>query len=807
MTECMLRQVVVVLILLLPGISFAQIVTVIDDETEEPLELVTITSENPEAFAVTNKDGQADISDFKGADEIYFRSLNYEWLATGYSVLKRSEYVIRMQRNEITLDKAIVSASRWGQNNKDIAERVVAISPRDVALQNPQTAADLLGSTGEVFIQKSQLGGGSPMIRGFSTNRLLYAVDGVRMNTAIFRSGNLQNVINLDAFAIEGTEVLFGPGSIIYGSDAIGAVMSFQTLSPHFTLTENTDVSGKAAFRYSSASNERTGHFDVNVGWKKWAMLTSFTSSDFGDLRMGKNGPDDYLNHFYVQRQDTNDVVIANPDPLVQRPTGYQQQNFMQKVRFAPTKEWDFEYGFHYSTTSNLPRYDRLIQTRNGNPRSSEWNYGPQKWSMNMVEIKHRKYTWLYDNMNIRLAYQSFQESRIDRDFNDPIRYTRVEAVDAYSANIDLQIEALPEFVVFYGAEVIYNDVTSSGSALNINTDSTFTSASRYPNAQWQSAGAYLTGKCNVTQKFIIEGGLRYNYYAIDADFSNNSDFVPLLLTDSRLSNASLTGSLGAVVNPSEKSSVSISAAMAFRSPNVDDIGKVFDSEPGAVVLPNDDLRAEVAYNAEINYSQIIGSAFKVDLSGFYTVLEDAMVRRPSTFNGLDSIFYDGELSQVQSIQNAAQATVYGANIGVELRLPWGFGVSARYNYQIGEEELDDGTLNPSRHAAPAFGVLRLNYKTGKITMQCYAQYVSERRFEDLPINEQAKPHLYASDANGNPYAPAWYTLNFKALYRANNLINVSAGIENLTDQRYRAYSSGITGAGRNFIISTSLNF
>src|SRR5690606_38343193 len=98
--------------------------------------------------------------------------------------------------------------------------KVVSISPQEVALQNPQTVADLLGEKSEVFIQKSQLGGGSPMIRGFSTNRVLISVDGVRMNNAIFRSGNLQNVIALDANAIQSTEVMLGPGSLMYGSDA-----------------------------------------------------------------------------------------------------------------------------------------------------------------------------------------------------------------------------------------------------------------------------------------------------------------------------------------------------------------------------------------------------------------------------------------------------------------------------------------------------------------------------------------------------------------------------------------------------------
>ena len=85
---------------------------------------------------------------------------------------------------------------------------------RDARLRNPQTTADLLGQIGSVFIQKSQMGGGSPMIRGFATNRVLMVADGVRMNNAIYRSGNNQNIISIDPFSLEDAEVIFGPGSI-----------------------------------------------------------------------------------------------------------------------------------------------------------------------------------------------------------------------------------------------------------------------------------------------------------------------------------------------------------------------------------------------------------------------------------------------------------------------------------------------------------------------------------------------------------------------------------------------------------------
>ncbi|MDZ7846950.1 MAG: TonB-dependent receptor plug domain-containing protein [Owenweeksia sp.] len=280
------------------SMSYAQTVTITDQQTEKPIEGVFLISESPQASTITNAKGQADISAFKEAENIQVRFLGYETKVLSFSQIQAVDFNIGMEPSKLNLDQVVVSATRWRQTSGNVPSKIISISPKEVALQNPQTAADLLGASGKVFIQKSQQGGGSPMIRGFATNRLIYTVDGVRMNTAIFRGGNLQNVINLDPFATESTEVLFGPGSVIYGSDAIGGVMSFQTLTPQLSLTDKPLITGKAVTRYSSANNEKTGHFDVNVGWKKWAMVTSFSTWDYDHLRQGSNGPNDYIKEF-----------------------------------------------------------------------------------------------------------------------------------------------------------------------------------------------------------------------------------------------------------------------------------------------------------------------------------------------------------------------------------------------------------------------------------------------------------------------------------------------------------------------------
>jgi hemoglobin/transferrin/lactoferrin receptor protein len=224
------------------------------------------------------------------------------------------------------LDEIVVSASRWCQQSQAQPVKVTRLSFDEANTFNPQTAADVLGLTGEVFIQKSQYGGGSPMIRGFATNRLLYSIDGVRMNTAIFRSGNIQNVISLDPFAIADSEVLFGPGAVGYGSDAIGGAMVFSTLEPRLANGKSPLVHGAATVRTAIASNELTAHVHAGVGWKRWALLTSLTYSSYGDLQQGTHGPEDYVMPYIVvpgfaADGTVDDRVIANVDKNKQTPS------------------------------------------------------------------------------------------------------------------------------------------------------------------------------------------------------------------------------------------------------------------------------------------------------------------------------------------------------------------------------------------------------------------------------------------------------------------------------------------------------
>lgn len=703
---------------------------------------------------------------------------------------------------EKTLGEVIVSVNKWEQKLNEVPNKIVKVNRYDILKNNPQTAADLLGQTGTVFIQKSQLGGGSPMIRGFATNRVLLVIDGVRMNNAIYRSGNLQNVISIDALSTETAEVIFGPGSLIYGSDAIGGVMDFHTLDARFSKDEKIVVKGSVLGRYSTANKENTLHADINLGWKKWSLLSSLSYSKFDDLKMGKNGgQDSYLRPEYVERINNKDSIVKNGDPRIQRFSGYDQLNFLQKIRFRPNEHWDLLYSFTHAKTGVAPRYDRLIQYRNGALRFAEWYYGPMLWNMHTLQILHSKKTSIYEDARLTVAYQDYKESRIDRSKANINRNRQVESVDAISANWDATKNA-GKGQLFYGLEYVHNKVGSFGERTNISTNVVTPMVSRYPDGStWSTTGIYGSYKINLHTKVTLTTGLRYSYNTLDATF--DTTFIKFPYKNAKLRDGALTGNAGLVFRPAEGWQLNGNISTGYRMPNVDDIGKLFESVPGNISVPNPDLTPEYAWNFEMGIIKTIPNKFRIELNGFYTILKNAIVRRPTTFNGSDSILFNGILSQVEALQNVAKATVSGFQASAEFYFTKSVSLQTHANWISGKEtdDINDEQV-PLRHAPPFYGSTSIRYRLKKIFVEASAQYNSEIENVKLAPSEQVKTDIYAKDADGKPYSPGWHTVNLKATYQLSKNLLVTTGWENITNQRYRPYSSGIVAAGSNFIIS-----
>jgi len=785
------------------ALSFSQIVTVVDNEDSKPISDVAVVNELAVKFTYTNRQGKADISSFENEPAVCFQHFTYERVCLSFEEIRKAGFQIRLDKKIFAFEEFVVSANRWEQNRNEVPNKISIVTRQETQLQNPQTTADLLGISDEIFIQKSQLGGGSPMIRGFATNRILIVVDGVRMNNAIYREGNIQNVISLDPALLESTEIIFGPGASVYGSDAIGGVMDFHTKNALFSTGKKIYIKADAYSRYSSANSEKTFHLDINLGGKRTAFFSGISWSDYGDLKMGSNNNESYLRKEYVQRIIGIDSVFLNRDPRVQKFSGYRQLNLLSKFRYRISDNIDLLLSCHYSGLSDVPRYDRLIQYKSGKLRYAQWYYGPQIWAMNSLQLNFSGKNKLYDKAKLIAAYQNYSESRHDRSLGNISLNEQFEKVNIISVNADFDKSFKKEDqLLFYGFEYVRNDITSEAQTRNILTGSKVPAGSRYPNGSniYSTFALYSGYKNNLSDAVTIITGLRYNYTGLSSTIADNS-FYNFPFTAFSIKNSALTGSAGLVVRLKNSLQLNLNAATGFRAPNLDDAGKIFDSAPGVVVVPNPGLKPEYAYNIDLGISKSFGEIFHLEITGFHTWLINAMIRHDFMFNGQTMITYNNQPSKVEAVTNAGSARAYGAHISFQSKVTGHILVKSSLNITEGKEE--DGS--PLRHAAPVFGAVHIMAEYTKFMADIYSNFNGARRFSRMPPSETEKPYLYATDNNGNPWSPGWFTLNIKLSYTISDRYIINGGIENILDNRYRPYSSGIAAPGRNFIISARI--
>lgn len=778
--------------------GFSQTITIRDNSTREPLEKALIQDKNNNQV-FTDAKGKANLSSLNKEDSIIIFSFGY----TLKKVKVTTETTIDLISKSVNLDEIVLSANRKSEHKIDVPYSIEIIKQKDIEFTNPATSGDLLSNTGQVFVQRSQAGGGSPSLRGFEANKVLLVIDGVRMNNAIYRGGHLQDVMTIDPNMLERTEVVFGPSSTIYGSDALGGVMHFYTKNAQFSTDEKMLVKANAMVRYASAAQEKTSHLDFNLGWKKIASMTNITFSDFGDVRSGSNKLTGYTNvwdrNYYQDRINERDTMIKNSDNNVQKGSGYSQVDIMQRFNIKTGQYMVHNLNFQYGASSFLPRYDRLNgDYKSGKFKFAENGYAPQKRLLAAYTLNYDGKTTISDNVKVILAYQKIDQDRITRNFQSLNRKTQQEDVTVLSANVDAFKLIKEKHEVRYGLEFTHNDVQSKASFKNISTNIETAADTRYAGggSTMTTFAAYASHAWEVSKQFVITDGVRYTNTSLSSKFTDTT-FFKFPFTTANQKNQALTGNIGFTWKLDNDYKVSILSNTGFRSPNVDDMSKVFESST-YVVVPNPTLKPEYTYNFEMGISKVLQGKYKFDLTGFYTNLTNALVVADFKLDGKDSAMYNGSMTKVKATQNADNAYIYGVSAGVQFDFNERVSFKSVLNYTYGRyisSNLD--TVIPLDHIAPLFGQTSLTYKAKGFDGEFFIRYNGKKTLADY--SPSGEDNLQYATVNG---MPAWFTLNIRLGANLTKNLRLNAACENLTDNRYRAFASGINAPGRNFIIS-----
>lgn len=802
-----MRVVVAVCLVLCTLGAFSQTITVKDHESNQVVVGAHVENVRTHKIQASDGFGRVVLEDYRHSDTLYISSVEHRRYIVYPDDLKYGK-LVRLYRKVNMVDAAEIIHPRPGRDVRvgDTPQTVAVLGAAEVKNKNPQTTAHLLEGSGQVLVQRSQMGGGSPIMRGFEASKVLLVVDGVRLNNAIYRSGHLQNAISIDNNVLQQAELVFGPNSVIYGSDALGGVIHFRTKDPIFAETDQEPhIFGGVVSRLSSANQEKTFHAHVGIGGTKVASLTSVSKSNFGDLKMGTvrdHGDETWgLIPYYASFEEGVDQSLNNPDPLVQRGTGYEQIDFLQKFSLKAGDKVDLSANFQFSTTTNVPRFDRLNDVRNGKVRWAEWYYGPQKRLMFAVQALVRDTTRIFDHVSITTAIQRIDEDRIQRRLGNATRSTQQEDVVVYSLNTDFEKRLKNGFQLNYGLEATHNDVKSTAFTFDLGTGEIGDSPTRYPNggATMSTGAFYATVNKDLNKnKVLVNAGARYSFASLQATFLPIG-FYSLPFEELIFANGALSGSIGIVWRPDSSWQVNVSLGSGYRSPNVDDFGKVREKD-GLVTVPNDFLTPEHAYNADLNITKaFFDKKLQVNAVGFYTLLRNAIVPRDYELNGEDSLFVEGEWARIQTNVNASSAYIYGYYVGVKTQITKNLSAQLNYNFTYGQET--EGDL-PMAHIPPVFGRAGAVYNTGKFRASVSSLFNGPKTLDRY--GPGSTDNIAEALESGTP---SWWTLNATTSYYIGDNIEAQFAVENILDKHYKVFASGISAPGRNFVIALRATF
>ena len=608
---------------------------------------------------------------------------------------------------------------------------------------------------------------------------------------------------------LDRTEVFFGSGSTQYGSDALGGVIYMKTRDPLFRNQKFGFVSANANFRYLSASNAVISNVNLELAGKRVAWLLSTTSSDFGDLRMGQRSNYSAWDTFglrknYVARINNRDTQLLNNDPFTQKGTAYKQDDIFSKLS-VKTGRLVHTLNVQLSKSPSVPRYDRLTDTSGGALRFTTWKYTPQSRSFmsytlqlpQSSKLKHR----------IILSNQQTEVGRVTRQYRNDNELTQQDKVRMSALNYDYQYDLIPSLQFQGGIELVQNDVNSKANQKNVATGVEASSNNtRYANGGAQTFSAALFTNAIWVIKpndFIIEGGFRFTHYQLQAKFSPDN-FLKLPYDKAEIRSLSPVYNLG-LTKKMDVDGLFFKASLAngFRNPNVDDMTKLFESVSGSkLVIPNRDLKPERTRTFDIGFRYDVAKN-SIEFGGYYTKISKLLMDRKSSYQGFDSLIYDGKLTPVYQMDNTAGGYVTGAYLAAKIKLVKNLYLNANYTTTYGRyRQTETSVWVPIDHIAPDHGKLGLRWISANWQCEAYMLFNGWKLRKDYsPSGEDNAQYAPGGQT------PSWQTYNFRTSWQVSELLTASFAAENLLDLNYRVFSSGMNAPGRNLSCSIKLAF
>ncbi|MFZ5981926.1 MAG: TonB-dependent receptor [Candidatus Zixiibacteriota bacterium] len=733
---------------------------IFDKLTREPIAGVSVRLSETSTGAISDSSGDFTLKQLpSGTLELRFTVVGYEASTVIVSPDDRRQQrmMVYLQPVDVPVDKITVTASRFAERTF-AAPTSVTITPKEKFKERTySTTAEVLREEPGVLVQKTTAAHGAPILRGLIGRYVLLLYDGIRLNRPTFRFGANQYLNTVDLESLSRIEVVRGPSSVMYGSDAIGGAINLipGALPPESSLLK---LVPSFASRYSSFDDGRSINVRLDGNYKKVSSTMGFSLKEFENLRAGRGVGE-------------------------QSPTGWKEFAFNGRLAYSLNARSYVNLDYLRVRQNDVPRYDKYVCGE-----FEGYIYDPQDRDLAAVTFTYEPRAFLH-SFKGNLSFQREIEGRTMRQTGASDTEIAEDKIVTWGGYAQASAVFHEDHWLSFGAEYYYDLVNSR--SLKVESGAIEAVRATYPDgSEYRSAGLFVKDEWSFNPCWKLTGGVRFSWVGIDSPLEEPFDRLKQDFYD-------LTGSLAISYRPYETVNLIGRWSQGFRAPNLNDLVVLKYSSSG-VDAPSPGLEPEHSNNYELgvklDYERVNGSVFL-----FYNQLSDMIERMPGAYNGLT--FYDSNGNGIQDDNeydiyqkyNVSRSRIYGLEYESHVQISQRWEVRSNLTYTRGENQTGD---EPLSRIPPLMGMLAARFKPATsfwVETQVRAadeqMRLSVRDIEDTRI--------------GSEGTAGWATLNFKVHYEY-ECLSFNLIFENVTDYAYKEHGSGIYSPGRGVILSLS---
>jgi hemoglobin/transferrin/lactoferrin receptor protein len=755
-----------ILMLMLPAVASAQAQgsgriegSVRDARTGAPLISANLFLRTTGRGTFSDREGAFRIPDLPVLEDVLV--VSYMGYATREIPVRLAASEVRQLRIElesVTLEMRNVTVTAGRRPEAEFrSQKAVSVAGEEAITARPAgSTGDALRESPGVLVQKTTAGHGAPIIRGLIGQSVLLLYNGVRLNKPTFRLGGNQYLETIDAESLRRIEVVRGPGSVLYGSDALGGVVNLITAPPAFTEA-GTLLRPRTHLRYTSADQGRSAHLGFEFSSPRFAAQAGVTGRKVGNLNPGG--------------------VIPVHDP-----TGYSELSGHLISAYRISDAQTLRLDLVKVTQDKVPRFDQYI--------TGEYElylYDPQDRFLGMVEYTHQQPTPWLNRLEWNISVQREHEGRPQRTTGSTTLRVDDDLINSIGTFLQATSIVAERHTLRWGLEFYYDRVFAG--RVDIKPDTSIAKRGSYPDdSRFRQTGLFMSDDVLLGPATDLSVGLRWSDIWYRAPLED-----PWGTFEDRF--GALTGNLGISHRLRPWLNLVASASTGFRAPNFNDTVVLKTSNNG-VDAPSPGLLAETTTNYELG-AKIEWDGSDLETFLFYTALGDIIDRRAGTYLGeswidLNENGLEDPGEQINVKANIGKGYITGVEVQGRFRLGEAWSLRGNAFYTYGQATTAD---EPMSRIPPLMGLLGLQWRREATTAEVFVRAggfqhrLSARDVDDTRI-----------DAGGTP---GWSDWNLRA-GRDLGGVRVDVTFGNIFDHAYKEHGSGVYNPGRNLVLSLS---